>query len=275
MTIMRLQKWLSETGVCSRRHGEIFIQEGRVRVNGKVVKELGSKIDPAKDLVEVDGKPIKPPQEKIYVALHKPRGYVTSVHHTGQQVVMDLVELPVRVYPVGRLDKESTGLLLLTNDGRLHHQLSHPSFDHEKEYEVAVERPITDDTLKQLAEGVPLDGRLTRPAQVRRLSGRRFLIVLQEGRNRQIRRMVTRVGHKVKRLTRIRVAHIRLGSMPEGAWRHLTPSEKKKLMGLIDQDTSGNVAGVHPELGEFDRDQVTRRSRKAKMGSTQRRNRQK
>ncbi|MBI5896291.1 MAG: rRNA pseudouridine synthase, partial [Desulfobacterales bacterium] len=137
MSSMRLQKWLSEAGVCSRRHGEIFIRDGRVRVNGKIIKELGSKIDPDKDRVEVDGRPLRPSQEKIYVALHKPRGFVTSVQHTGHPVVMDLVELPQRVYPVGRLDKESTGLLLLTNDGRLHHRLSHPSFDREKDYEVA------------------------------------------------------------------------------------------------------------------------------------------
>jgi 23S rRNA pseudouridine2605 synthase/23S rRNA pseudouridine2604 synthase len=240
MTSMRLQKWLSEAGVCSRRHGEIFIREGRVRVNGKVVTELGSKIDPEKDRVEVDGRSPKPSQEKIYLALHKPKGYVTSVHHAGHQVVMDLVDLPQRVYPVGRLDKDSTGLLLLTNDGRLHHRLSHPSFDHEKEYEVAVERPMDDDTLRQLAQGVTLEGRLTRPAQVRRLSGRRFLIVLQEGRNRQIRRMVAQVGHKVKRLKRIRVDHIRLGRLPEGAWRHLSTFEKKKLLRVLDQYRPGN-----------------------------------
>lgn len=236
---MRLQKWLSEAGVCSRRQGEIFIQEGRVRVNGKVVRELGSKIDPEKDRVEVNGRLLRPSREKVYLALHKPRGYVTSVRHAGQPVVMDLVELPERVYPVGRLDKESTGLLLLTNDGRLHHRLSHPSFDHEKEYEVAVERPIDDDTLRQLAQGVPLEGRLTRPAQVRRLSGRRFLIVLQEGRNRQIRRMVAQVGHAVKRLKRIRVAHIRLGSLPEGAWRHLTAGEKNRLLRGLDRNGAG------------------------------------
>jgi pseudouridine synthase len=234
MTLTRLQKWLSETGVCSRRHGEVLIQEGRVRVNGKKVTELGSKIDPDKDRVEVDGRPLALSPEKIYLALHKPKGYVTSVSHAGHMVVMDLIELPERVYPVGRLDKDSSGLLLLTNDGRLHHRLSHPSFDHEKEYEVAVERPMEDSTLKQLAEGVLLDGSTTRPAQVRRLSGRRFLIVLQEGRNRQIRRMVAQVGNKVKRLKRIRVAHIRLGSLPEGAWRFLTATEKKKLLRSLD-----------------------------------------
>jgi 23S rRNA pseudouridine2605 synthase/23S rRNA pseudouridine2604 synthase len=247
---MRLQKWLSESGVCSRRQGEYFIRDGRVRINGRIVTELGIKIDPAKDQVAVDGRPIVPPQDKIYVALHKPRGFVTSLRHAGHRVVMELVDLPQRVYPVGRLDKESTGLLLLTNDGRLHHRLSHPSFDHEKEYEVAVERPIDDATLARLAQGVPLDGRLTRPAQVRRLSGRRFLIVLQEGRNRQIRRMVAEVGHKVKRLKRIRVAHIRLGSLPEGAWRHLTAVEKKKLLRDLDQVGAGSGAVNEPFAGK-------------------------
>jgi 23S rRNA pseudouridine2605 synthase/23S rRNA pseudouridine2604 synthase len=228
---IRLQKWLSEAGVCSRRQGETYVQGGRVRVNGQIVTELGSKIDPEKDQVAVDGRPVRrPAQGHIYVMLHKPKGYVTSCCHSGQKVVVELVPLPERIYPIGRLDKDSTGLLLLTNDGRLHHRLSHPSFDHEKEYEVAVQSPITDEALKQLAQGIPVLGSKTRPAQVSRLSGRRFRIVLQEGRNRQIRRMVRQVGNHVKRLKRIRMAHLRLGDLPEGAWRHLTASEKKKLL---------------------------------------------
>lgn len=231
MAQIRLQKWLSEAGVCSRRHGERFILDGRVSVNGKVITTLGSKIDPDVDQVVLDGRPVRRSGgENIYVALHKPKGYVTSCSHAGHQVVVDLIPLSQRIYPIGRLDKDSTGLLLLTNDGRLHHRLSHPSFDHEKEYEVAVEMPITDDALRQLADGMPLMGSKTRPARVRRLSGRRFRIVLQEGRNRQIRRMVRQVGNKVKRLKRIRVDHIRLGDLPEGAWRYLTPAEKKKLL---------------------------------------------
>jgi 23S rRNA pseudouridine2605 synthase len=236
MALIRLQKWLSEAGVCSRRRGEAYILDGRVSVNGQVVTALGSKIDPQQDRIEVDGRPVKISKGKIYVALHKPKGYVTSCRHPGHKVVLDLIDLPERIYPVGRLDKDSTGLLLLTNDGRLHQRLSHPSFDHEKEYEVVVEDPIADDALQKLAEGMPLMGRQTRPALVRRLSGRRFRIVLREGRNRQIRRLVRDLGHKVRRLQRIRVSQIRLGGLPEGAWRYLTPAEKNKLLRDIEED---------------------------------------
>lgn len=233
MALIRLQKWLSEAGVCSRRHGENLIRTGKVRVNGAVVTTLGTKIDPEKDRVQVDGRPVQVDSQKIYVALHKPRGYVTSCDHPGQQVVIDLIDIKERIYPVGRLDKDSTGLLLLTNDGRLHHRLSHPSFDHEKEYEVTVERPIDDSALLRLAEGMPVLGSMTRPARVRRLSGRHFRIVLLEGRNRQIRRMVKQLGYQVKQLKRIRIAHIHLGGLPEGAWRHLTRAETKQLMAHV------------------------------------------
>lgn len=233
MALVRLQKWLSEAGVCSRRHGENLIRAGKVRVNGEVVTTLGTKVDPEKDHVQVDGRPVKPASQKIYVALHKPKGYVTSCDHPGQKLVIDLIDLKERIYPVGRLDKDSTGLLLLTNDGHLHHQLSHPSFDHEKEYDVTVDRPIDDGSLRRLAEGVRIVGGMTRPAGVRRMAGRRFRIVLLEGRNRQIRRMVKALGYKVKRLKRIRMAHIHLGDLPEGAWRHLTRSEMKRLYAQV------------------------------------------
>ncbi len=234
MALMRLQKYLSDAGVCSRRKGENYIRAGRVRVNGKLVTTLGTKVDPEKDQVLVDNRPVARVKEKVYIALHKPKGYITSCLHGERKVVIELVDVPERIYPVGRLDKDSTGLLLLTNDGRIHHRFSHPSFDHEKEYEVAVEHPIDDDALRQLAEGMPILGSKTRPAVVKRLSGRRFRIVLQEGRNRQIRRMVRNVGNKVKRLKRIRFAHIYLGSLPDGAWRFLSPAEKKKLLRGLD-----------------------------------------
>jgi 23S rRNA pseudouridine2605 synthase/23S rRNA pseudouridine2604 synthase len=158
---------------------------------------------------------------------------VTSCHHPGKRIVLDLIDVPARVFPVGRLDKDSTGLLLLTNDGRLHHRLSHPSFDHEKEYDVTVVRPISDGALQRMARGLPILNTRTRPAEVIRVSEKRFRIVLKEGRNRQIRRMVGRVGNDVVSLARIRFAGIRLGRLPEGAWRYLDDHEVECLLDSI------------------------------------------
>ncbi len=227
---MRLQKFLSASGVCSRRKGEELIVAGKVAVNGKTIVELGTKIDPDRDQVEVDGQAIQPAHNLVYIALNKPRDYVTSCRHPGEKVVVDLVDIPQRVYPVGRLDKDSTGLLLLTNDGRIHHRLTHPSFDHEKEYDVTVVRPISDGALQKMREGLPLMGSRTRPARIARISPRRFRIVLQEGKNRQIRRMVRKVGNAVDRLQRKRFAGIKLGNLPPGRWRHLSKRERESLL---------------------------------------------
>jgi 23S rRNA pseudouridine2605 synthase/23S rRNA pseudouridine2604 synthase len=233
MKPMRLQKFLSAAGVCSRRKGETLIQAGRVTVNGERVTILGTSVDPARDRVQVDGKPATIKGAHVYIALHKPEGYVTSCDHPGEKIVLELVASPTRLFPVGRLDKASTGLLLLTDDGRIHHRLSHPSFDHEKEYEVTVKKSLTDGVLKKLAGGVSLRGKKTRPAQVHRLAARRFTITLQEGRNRQIRRMVAKVGHEVLALKRIRVAHIQLGKLKKGSWRHLTAAEREQLLAFV------------------------------------------
>ena len=233
MPAMRLQKFLSAAGVCSRRKGEEFIKAGRISVNGEVIVELGTKIDPDQDRVEVDGKAIKPSNTLVYIALNKPKDYVTSCSHPGQKVVVDLVDISERIYPVGRLDKDSTGLLLLTNDGRIHHRLSHPSFDHEKEYDVTVARPIPDGALKKMSDGLPLMGTKTRPARITRISPRRFRMVLQEGKNRQIRRMVRKVGNEVTRLQRKRFASVKLGNLPPGKWRYLSPAEKKRLINIL------------------------------------------
>ncbi len=227
---MRLQKYLSEAGICSRRKGEEYIKAGLVRVNSRIVTELGTKVDPEKDRVEFDGKIIALTGEPIYIALNKPKGYVTSCSHPGEKIVLDLIDIPQRIYPIGRLDKDSTGLLILTNDGTLHHMLSHPSFDHEKEYDVTVSRPITDGSLSNIAKGLPMMGTKTRPAEIQRISSRRFRIVLKEGRNRQIRRMVRKVGNHVIRLKRIRVSKIKLGRLAEGNWRNLTKKEKTELL---------------------------------------------
>ena len=229
MPLMRIQKFLSAAGVCSRRRGEAFIKAGRVSLNGQIVVELGTKIDPGNDQLSVDGKPIKYEPSMLYIALNKPVDYVTSCRHPGEKIVLDLVDIAQRVYPIGRLDKDTTGLLLLTNDGRLHHKLSHPSFNHEKEYDVTVAKPITDGALQKLAAGLPMMESKTRPAKVQRIASRRFRIILKEGKNRQVRRMVRKVGNQVTRLKRIRVAGIKLGQLPTGKWRHLTEKEKEEI----------------------------------------------
>ena len=227
---MRLQKYLSAAGVCSRRKGEELIQAGRVSVNGVVVTQLGTKVDSDTDLVELDGKATYISKNLVYIALNKPKDYVSSCRQKEEKTVLDLVEFAERVYPVGRLDKDSTGLLLLTNDGRLHHNLSHPSFDHEREYEVSVVKPIPDGALQHMAKGLPMMGTKTRPARIKRISARRFRIILQEGKNRQIRRMVRKVGNQVAELKRIRIANIRLGKLSKGAWRYLSKAELSRLL---------------------------------------------
>ena len=229
MSLIRLQKFLSQAGVCSRRKGEEYIKAGLVRVNNTVVTELGTKIDPVNDRVEFKGKVVTPENNFVYIALNKPKGYVTSCSQPGEKIVIDLIDIPQRIYPIGRLDKDSTGLLILTNDGNLHHRLLHPSFDHEKEYDVTVSSPITDGALQNIAGGMPMMGTKTRPAEIIRLSPRRFRIVLKEGKNRQIRRMVRKVGNHVTQLKRLRISNIELDRLKKGTWRYLTEKEIKAL----------------------------------------------
>jgi 23S rRNA pseudouridine2605 synthase/23S rRNA pseudouridine2604 synthase len=230
MIMVRLQKFLSEAGFCSRRHGEEMILAGRVSVNGAVITELGTKIDPYMDIVVVGGNRIEVKNDLIYIALNKPKGYITTCSRERGKIVLDLVDIPERIYPVGRLDKDSAGLLLLTNDGRIHNILSHPSFDHEKEYDVITARPVSDEALGKMAAGIYLPEGRTRLAQVKRISSYKFRIILKEGRNRQIRRMVEKVGNRVEELKRIRISNIRLGGLKEGCWRYLTEKEKKEIL---------------------------------------------
>jgi len=233
MPLMRIQKYLSSAGFCSRRKGEEYIKDGLVKVNGITVTELGTKVDPENDNIEVNQTLILSDQKKVYIALNKPSEYVTSCDHPGEKIVLDLVDIPERVYPVGRLDKDSTGLLLLTNDGKLHHRLSHPSFDKEKEYEVTVTKHITDGALKSLEKGMAMMGTRTRPAKIKRISSKRFRIILKEGKNRQVRRMVRKVGSRVSRLKRIRVSNIKLGRLSQGSWRYLGEKEKENLLNMM------------------------------------------
>ncbi len=230
---MRLQKFLARAGICSRREGERYIAAGRVRVNDEIISEPGTSVDPENDRVMVDDRPVSLTEKPVYIMLNKPRGYISSCRQAGEAVVLDLVDVTERVYPVGRLDKDSTGLLLLTNDGRIHHRLAHPSFDHEKEYVVSVKRNISDEALDKMAKGIVIDGKTTRPAIVRRKSEKSFVIILLEGRKRQIRRMVETLGNEVTDLHRVRLASIELKGLPSGQWRYLTDAEVKALMAML------------------------------------------
>lgn len=228
---MRLQKYLAHAGLCSRRKAEEHILNGRVKVNHQIVTELGTKIDPENDKVFFNGQLVISKQEspKIYIALNKPQGVVTSCSQQKTKIILDLIDIDERVYPVGRLDKDSKGLVLLTNDGDLHNKLSHPSFNHEKEYIVTTFRPISEAALNNMAQGLMIDRIKTRKAKVKRISKNKFNIILKQGRNRQIRKMVGKTGNKVDILKRIRMANINLGNLKEGEWRYLTSKEIKQL----------------------------------------------
>lgn len=248
---MKLQKYLSQAGVCSRRKAEEYIASGLVSVNGETA-HIGQVIDPDHDEIRVDDRVVKDQERLVYYAFHKPRGIVTTClsGHPDEQGIMDIVNVPERVFPIGRLDKETTGLILLTNDGRLSNYLIHPRYEHQKEYLVEVYGKIDDEALDRMRRGVKIElkensrNRLkaanmptkmykTKPCQIERLSAAKFHIVLEEGKNRQIRRMVSAVGYDVKRLKRIRIENIRLGELPEGALRPLTAGEKSLLFSRI------------------------------------------
>ncbi len=224
---------IAHAGLCSRRTAETWIQEGRVLVNGKEVRELGFKVDPFRDEVVVDGKAIsREPLE--YWVLHKPKGVVTTMDDPrGRPIARDLIETRARVYPVGRLDIETTGLLVFTNDGELTERLTHPRHGHKKIYHVLVSGYPQDNQLDKLRGGIELEDGMTAPAEVRPLrttpDGAWLEIVLREGRKRQIRRMMTAIEHPVVHLRRVQVGPVQLGSLKEGQSRRLSDRERKAL----------------------------------------------
>jgi len=235
---MRLQKYLALSGVASRRNSEKLIAEGHVAVNGKVITEMGVQVEET-DLVTVDGKAVTIQEEKHYIAYYKPIGEVTTVSDPeGRATVMDKFrDYPVRLYPVGRLDYDSEGLLLLTNDGDMMNSLLHPSHEVDKTYLARVSNQVSDESIRRLRAGVKLDdGRMTSPAKVRFLKQETFatvlLVTIHEGRYRQVRRMFTAIGHEVVQLKRVGFGPIMLGDLPRGQWRRLTDAEVKKLKEL-------------------------------------------
>jgi 23S rRNA pseudouridine2605 synthase len=225
----RLQKVLAQRGYGSRRVCEELIAAGRVRVNGEVA-QLGRRVAVEQDQVEVDGHLVSVRPGLVHYLLNKPAGVVTTVKDThGRRTVIDLVPSEPRVFPVGRLDAETEGLLLLTNDGELTHHLTHPSFGVEKEYLAQVTGTLSAGTLRRLREGVELEDGRTTPAQVSQPQPGLVRIAIHEGRNRQVRRMLATVGHPVERLVRVRIGPITDRRLPPGQWRALTPDERRAL----------------------------------------------
>ena len=232
----RLQKVLAHAGVDSRRAAELLILSGRVAVNGEQVTVLGTKVDPDLDVITVDDRPIPRRVKQVYLMLNKPAGYITTFSDPqNRPTVMDLVPRSPRVYPVGRLDANSEGLILMTNDGAFANLITHPRHLFEKEYHVAVPGRIREDDLRSLQEGVLIDDRLTAPAKVRMLSSDGKLtwisMIIHEGRNRQIRRMMHSLNYRVERLVRVQIGPIWLGSLARGVYRNLTPAEVRQLKG--------------------------------------------
>lgn len=232
--MMRLQKYLALSGVASRRTAEKLIADGRVSVDGQTITEMGVQVEIGQD-IRVDGKLVTPEPEKKYIMYHKPAGEVTTVNDPeGRATVLDKFrDYPVRLYPVGRLDYDSEGLLLLTNDGDLTERMLHPSQEVEKTYLARVSNELTPAEARRLESGVMVDGRKTARAKVKILGFKGLytdvLVIIHEGRNRQVRKMVEQVGHQVVMLRRIRFGPLKLGDLPRGMWRELSTEELREL----------------------------------------------
>ena len=224
---MRINKFISETGFTSRRGADKLIAEGRVTING-IVAELGSQAEDG-DTVCIDGKPITKEHENVYIALNKPVGITSTTERHIKGNIVDFVNHPLRIFHIGRLDKDSDGLILLTNDGDIVNEILRAENKHEKEYIVTVDKPITQDFLKKMASGVEILNTKTLPCKVKQLSKNVFNITLTQGLNRQIRRMCSALGYEVRSLRRTRIMNIHLGNLKVGEWRDLTKAELKQL----------------------------------------------
>jgi 23S rRNA pseudouridine2604 synthase len=236
---VRINKFLSQAGFCSRREADKFILDERVTING-IVAKMGEKIDPNDD-ISVDGERIsKKPNKKIYIILNKPKGIVcTTDSGVEKNNIIDYVNHPKRIFPIGRLDKTSEGLIFLTNDGDIVNKILRAKNKHEKEYHVTVDKPITHEFIQQMSKGVPILNTVTRPCEIKRIKDYEFKIILTQGLNRQIRRMCEYLGYRVKKLKRIRIMNIKL-DIPLGEWRYFNDQEFSELKEMLSKSSSVN-----------------------------------
>ncbi len=235
---MRLQKYIALSGVASRRKAEEMIQQGRVKLNGAIVQDMGIIVNPMEDQVTIDNQAIKPEEQKVYILLHKPEGYVTTLSDEfNRPTVVDLLnDVAERVFPVGRLDYDTSGLLIMTNDGDLTYHLTHPKHEVKKTYIAKVKGTPEEKSLGLLKKGVDIGGYITAPAQVEKLKNDKdtssIKIIIHEGKNRQIRKMFDAVDYPVLHLKRIAMGRIELGDLKKGQWRHLTAQEIRYLKSI-------------------------------------------
>ena len=231
---IRINKFFTQHGICSRREADRLVEAGRVTINA-VVAKLGDQVGP-RDVIARDGQVIPWGQAPIYIKYHKPVGVTTtSEAHVPRNIVAEIGH-PERIFPIGRLDKDSSGLILLTNDGDIVNQILRTEFGHEREYEVLLDRPYDQTFLDSMAAGVVILGSRTKPCRTERLGPKRFRIILTEGRNRQIRRMSRALGYRVVALHRVRIMHLTLAGLPAGSWKVLTQGEKKELFRAVQRD---------------------------------------
>ena len=236
--LLRLNKYISESGICSRREADKFIESGNVYING-VLATLGTRVSPT-DTVVVDGKTIKPKSNKVYIALNKPVGITcTSETHVKGNII-DFVNYHERIFPIGRLDKPSEGLIFLTNDGDMVNKILRAGNNHEKEYVVSVDKPITKEFINAMENGIPILGTVTKKCKVRKIGKCTFNIILTQGLNRQIRRMCEYLGFKVTSLKRIRIMNVSLSNLPTGKWRYLSSEEMSIIINLT-KDSIGTI----------------------------------
>ncbi|MCR1950083.1 MULTISPECIES: pseudouridine synthase [unclassified Clostridium] len=239
----RLQKYMARCGVASRRKCEEIILSGKVKINDKIINELGVKIDPSKDKVFYNGKRILPEENKLYIMLNKPEGYITSVKdEKGRKTILDLVKVNERIYPIGRLDYDSSGLILLTNDGDIYNKIIHPRVEVEKKYIALCKGMFSDDEIKKFENGIDIGGYITADAEIRLIDTEKdkktntinslVEIIIHEGKNRQIRKMCSALGHEVITLKRVAIGDIKLGYLKRGEWRNLTKEELNYINSL-------------------------------------------